>query len=1071
MARFRWTIKRKLLALGAGTFLPLVLLLAFWVWWEVKHKTEEAESTLALASAQAAAQVEALVRREIEHLERLVRSAAVRRRDVARMEELFREDAEHMQAENVLAVAVDGRTFTSAVAQPRGAPATAADRSWFRQVMATGRPAVGGFEIGRITGLPVAVVAVPLGEGDGAPAGALGAALSLRRLDALFRALPLGSGMTVTVLDGEGHVLSHHPLNTEPRIGTRLPATSALPSGPGKVARLPWFEGGERLAAVTPVAGTGWTVLVATPHAALEGGVWTEVRSVGLPLIALLAASGIVGLLIARRVWRPLEALTAAVARLPRGERITISADSSDEAGQLGQAFNAMAVQVEESRSRLERQISELTALTEAGHLLTGTLERAEVLQRLTELLRAQLSVDIVRVWLWEPSSGGFRLDAHAGFEQGQREYRARLEPGEGLIGWIMDHREPVVLEDVQSDPRLRNREWAEAERLRSFLGVPIFLGDVPIGILACLTRERRVFSAADVAVVQLLAQPAAVAILNARLYEEARARARQVEILHETARAIVAERDLDRLLQRIADSARELIGARYGALAVFREDGKIRQFFAAGLTPEKSARAGPPPQGRGLLGYVFQQHQTVRLDDLTKHPAFSGFPPGHPSMRSLLAVPLRLRGETIGALYLAEKPGGFTAEDETLLTALGADAGVAIDNARLLGSLRETLDNLRSKEEQLVQGEALRAVGNLASGIAHHLNNIFAVVQGRARLLLRAAADPALRRGLETVERAAVEGVDVVRRLQSFSAVRPASGMVPVDLNEIAREVVELTRPRWQDEARAQGITIEVKLERDKIPLVIGSRAAISEVLVNLVLNAIEAVSAQGLMIVRTWAAAERVHCSVSDTGAGMSEEVRRQALEPFFTSKGPKSRGLGLSVSYGIVQRHGGTLDIESQPGRGTTVTISLPISPAAVAAAPPRAQPAPPSSVSPRRILVIDDDADVRETTADLLATEGHLVTQAASGAEGVSMFRTHRYDVVFTDLGMPGMTGWEVAEAIKALDAATPVVLLTGWADEIDEAARSHACVDQIAGKPLDLVAVAPLIATAPVRRHG
>jgi len=238
------------------------------------------------------------------------------------------------------------------------------------------------------------------------------------------------------------------------------------------------------------------------------------------------------------------------------------------------------------------------------------------------------------------------------------------------------------------------------------------------------------------------------------------------------------------------------------------------------------------------------------------------------------------------------------------------------------------------------------------------------------------------------------------------------------------------------------------------------------------LVHNAIDAVSARGLVTVKTWATADRAYCSVGDTGAGMSEEVRRQALAPFFTTKGPKSQGLGLSMSYGTVQRLGGTLDIESQPGSGTTVTISLPISAAApataVAPSPPLTEP---PCVSPRRILVIDDDPDVRETTVDLLATEGHLVSQAATGAEGVSMFRADRHDVVFTDLGMPGMTGWDVAEAIKALEPATPIVLLTGWGDEIVQAARQRGSVDQVAVKPLDLAAVAPLIAAAPMRQRG
>lgn len=1073
MASFRWTIKRKLLALGIGTFLPLLLLLAFWVRREFREHTETAQTELALASQQAASQVEDLLGQMTGHLHVLARNPAVVRRQVAQMEDLFHQAlAEHPGLENVFAVGADGRLLVTGVPLPPGTTFRGGDRPWFRQVMATGVSVVGNFQIGTFTGHPVTALAVPLRDERGAVSGALAAGLSLRRLHTLFGALPLAPGMTVTVVDGDDRVLSHAPMKGEEWLGRRLPSSPAAHSHRAVLTRFAWFEGGDLIVAVAPVAESGWRVLAGIPRASIEDSVRRDVMAISLPLLALLAASGLVGLLIGRRVWRPLETLTGAVARLARGERISVHANSSDEVGQLARAFNAMTAQIEESRSRLERRISELTALTEAERLLAGTLERAEVLQRLTELLRAQLAVDVVRIWLWEPSSRAFLLRAHAGLAQPEGGYRVRLEPGEGLIGWVMEHREPLVLEDVRSDARLKNRDWVRAEGIHAFLGVPIFLEDAPIGMLACMARERRVFSADDVALVELIAQPAAVAILNARLYEETRGRARQIEILHDTARVIAAERDPDRLLQRIVESARGFIGARYGALAVFREDGTIRQFFTAGLTPEEVARVGPLPQGRGLLGRAFQQSQAVRLDDLTAHPAFSGFPPGHPPMRSLLGVPLRLRGATIGALYLAEKPGGFAAEDEALLTALGVDAGVAIDNASLLASLRQALDDLKLREQQLVQGEALRAVGNLAAGMAHHLNNIFAIVRGRAQLLLGAPADPSLRRGLETIDRAAVAGAEVVRRLQSFSAARSASRMVPVDLNQIAREVVELTRPRWQDDARAQGITVEVKLELDEIPLVIGSRAALSEALVNVVLNAIEAVTARGLVTVKTWATADCVYCAVSDTGAGMSEEVRRQALEPFFTTKGPKSRGLGLSMSYGTVQRLGGTLGIESQPGSGTTVTISLPISrvaPATPAAAPPRL--AEPPSVSPRRILVIDDEADVRETTADLLAAEGHRVSQAASGAEGVSIFRAQRHDVVFTDLGMPGMNGWEVAEAIKALDPATPVVLLTGWGEEIGQGAPQRGCVDQIAGKPLDLAALAPLIAAAPVRESA
>jgi signal transduction histidine kinase/CheY-like chemotaxis protein len=1077
VARLRWTIKRKLLALGIGTFLPLLLLLAFWVGREFREHTETAQTEMALASQQAASQVEELLGQMLGHLHVLARNPAVLRRRVAQMEDLFHQALlEHPGLENVFAVAADGHTLATAISGPTGERIEFAGRPWFQQVMATGVQVVGDFQTGRFSGQPVAAVAVPLRDENGAIVGALAAGLSLRRLQRLFQSLPLVPEMTVTVVDGGGRVLSHHPMSDGGWPGRRLPSALPVRSGRAAVTRLAWFEGGDRVAAVAPVAESGWRVLAGIPRASIENRVRRDVTAISLPLIGLLAGSGLIGFVIARRIWRPLQALTEAAGQLPREEPSPLRVDSTDEVGELARAFNAMAAQIEESRSSLEQRVSELTALSGAGRLLTGTLESEEVLQRLTELVRTRLDADAVRIWLQEKPSGEFRLAAHAGTVRGLGEDRMRLAPGEGLVGWIMDRREPLALDDVQGDARLRNREWTAAEGVHSFLGVPIVLGRIPVGVLTCLSRRRQAFSADQLTLLRLLAEPAAVAILNARLYEEAGARTRelenrtrQLELLHETARAIVAERDLDRLLQRIVESAREAVGARYGALSLFGADGQIRRFFTAGLSAEDVARLGPLPEGRGLLGHVFKQGEPLRLDDMTRHPAFSGFPPGHPPMQSLLAMPISFRGGTIGALYLAEKAGGFTATDESLIAALAADAAVAIDNARLVQSLRDALDDLKLKEEQLVQGEALRAVGHLASGMAHHLNNVFAIVRGRTQLLLRAAGGPSLHRSLEIVERAAMEGADVVRRLQTFSITQPAPEVVPADLNRIVRDVVELTRPQWQDEARKQGIEIEMKLELDAIRPVSGNHGAIGEALVNLILNAVEALSTRGQIRVKTWATADQVHCSVSDTGAGMPEEVRQQALEPFFTTKGPKSRGLGLSMSYGIVQRHGGTLNIESRPGYGTTVTISLPVSTAATATAPP--QLAPPPTVSPRRILVIDDDVDVRETTADLLAAEGHSVSQAASGAEGVSMFRTHRYDVVFTDLGMPGMTGWEVAEAIKALNPATRIVLLTGWGEEIGQAAPQRGCVDQIAGKPLDLAAVAPLIAAAPVRKPG
>ena len=295
--------------------------------------------------------------------------------------------------------------------------------------------------------------------------------------------------------------------------------------------------------------------------------------------------------------------------------------------------------------------------------------------------------------------------------------------------------------------------------------------------------------------------------------------------------------------------------------------------------------------------------------------------------MRSLLAVPIRLRDRTLGALYLTEKPDGFTAADEAILTAMAADAAVAIENASLVKRLRDALHDLEEAQQRLVQAEALRAAGEMAAGVAHHLNNALTVIQGRAELALSTVDDPRVRSTLEVVQRAAGNAARIVRRMQELTSAPSARAVPLVDLSNLARQAVALIQAQWKDRAGERDISIEVSTEAGQSPAVGGDPVSLTGMIENLLLNAVEAMPDGVRIAVRTWASGLAVHCSVGDTGAGMSEDIRRRALEPFFTTKGPKRSGLGLSVSHGIAQRHGGTLNIESAPGRGTTVTISLP------------------------------------------------------------------------------------------------------------------------------------------------
>ncbi len=707
-----------------------------------------------------------------------------------------------------------------------------------------------------------------------------------------------------------------------------------------------------------------------------------------------------------------------------------------------------------------ERTRDELAVLPEAVRLLTGTLELSEVLQRLTELVRTRLGVDVVRIWLQEETPAEFRLYAQAGVIRHPGKYRMTLEPGEGLVGWIMARRASLTLTDLRADPRLQNRDWMTAEGLVSFLGVPLLLEGAPVGVLAAMTRQLRAFSPEEVALAELLAIPAAIAIGNARLYRRAEERAERLTALSALTRLITSASDSREVFHAVAEAATTLLRAKMAWVWV--DDPASRAFRSQaryGLAPELMADLSAIPYGRGVVGSVFESQAPEYIVDIQEdsrwlNPRLAK----EADLHACAAIPLITGDRVVGVLIiLFGARRQFTPEEKELMSLLADQAAITIERSRLFEELQRSSEEIRRTQDRLVRGETLRAVGEMASGIAHHLNNLLAVILGRIQLLRAKVEEPELRRALEIVERTTLNGAEVVRRVQEFSRAQPVSEAVPVDLNQLAQDVLELTRPLWQAQAQVRGIQIQTVLEPGQIPAVAGVPAALREVFMNLLLNAVDALPRDGQITVKTWATDQRVHCSVADTGVGMSEEVKQRALEPFFTTKGPRSTGLGLSVTYGIIKRHGGELSIESIPGHGTTVTISLPFAamaaPGAITAAP---------LARPARVLVIDDEPEVRETLAEILASQGHLVSQSASGAEGLSLFQVDHHDLVFTDLVMPGMNGWWVAAAVKALSPKTPVILVTGWRDQGALASPAARHVDSILFKPFQTTQVATVV---------
>ena len=524
-------------------------------------------------------------------------------------------------------------------------------------------------------------------------------------------------------------------------------------------------------------------------------------------------------------------------------------------------------------------------------------------------------------------------------------------------------------------------------------------------------------------------------------------------------------------LLGLVLQSTMRAVRATVGSIMILDRERTVLKLAASRGIPDDVIPQIEVKVGEGVAGKVVEMGEPVLVDDIATDPRFNRTNNPQYGNGSFICMPIRVGDRVIGVINMAKRRDGaladtlrlppFGSTDLQFLNALMTYIGYAVDNSRLLEEaqssatqLQGVVDDLKSTQAQLVRGETLRAMGQLSSGMAHHLNNLFAVILGRVELLMGKVQEQSVRRSLEIIQRTAQDGAEVVRRVQRFSRVQPVSDAVAVDLNQLVHEVVELTRPRWQDEAQLRGSRIEVAVETGTVGAAAGEPAPLREVLMNLLLNAADSITQAGKVTLRTWTRDDRVYCSVSDTGSGMPEEVRRRALEPFFTTKGPKATGLGLSVAYGTVQRYGGTLTVESTEGQGTSVEVSLPTA-SATASFAKSSTGARNEPVVPLRILVIDDELQVRATLAEMLEEQGHSVTQAPGGREGLSYLGSNPelVDVVISDLGMPDMNGWDVATGIQGRWPQLPVGLITGWGEtEITREERSR--VNFVITKPFD-----------------
>ena len=544
-----------------------------------------------------------------------------------------------------------------------------------------------------------------------------------------------------------------------------------------------------------------------------------------------------------------------------------------------------------------------------------------------------------------------------------------------------------------------------------------------------------------------------------------------RISLLNQITQAISDRQDTDSILHVVLRQLEDHMGLDAGIIALL--DPRAQLLNVAALRVKNSLLAEQfdlhegsvvPMADCGLE--LCEKGQTVYFPDTIKGAAPLVEKLAVTGWRSAAAVPLMVEEKLFGVLLAARiKTDAFSSGDCEFLRMLSEHVALAAHQSRLHRELETAYNELRQTQATVLQQERLKALGQMASGIAHDVNNALSPVVGFSDIIMNGdfGLDVRGKKYLKYIRTAGEDIAHIVARLREFYRTRDdKESLQPLNLNVIVDQVVEMTRPRWRDIPQSSGITIEMETNlATDIPQLAGIESEIREALTNLVLNAVDAMPNGGKITLQTRMLHEltndkypsQVAVDISDTGTGMDEETRKRCLEPFFSTKGKRGTGLGLAMVYGVLKRHEGTIDIETAPGEGTTFHLTFPVRSSDHKDLDGSGD----KAIAQLRILCIDDEPLLRELIKEILEREGHSVEVSDSGQSGIDEFRHSRergrpFDVVITDLGMPYLDGRQVAKAIKQESASTPVVMLTGWGAFMKDDGSAPEQVDAVISKP-------------------
>lgn len=369
---------------------------------------------------------------------------------------------------------------------------------------------------------------------------------------------------------------------------------------------------------------------------------------------------------------------------------------------------------------------------------------------------------------------------------------------------------------------------------------------------------------------------------------------------------------------------------------------------------------------------------------------------------------------------------------------------------------------------DDMERAEKLRVLGEMVSGVIHDVNNMLGSILGRAQLVRMKTDVDEIKRNVEQIEMVASQAGETVKRLLEFTRQGHRSDMQAVNLGAVMADAIEVTRHRWETQAQQHGILYSIDTDFDADATVSGIHSELVDAVANMILNSLDAMPSGGQLHLAAKSEGETCKLLVADEGIGMTPDQIANVFSPFYTTKGSEGTGLGMAVVNGIVTRHGGVITVDSAPGNGTRITITMPY-----LANPETLVPEVEEAVDPgrRRVLLVDDDATILDVIGEALRGSGHDVHICDAGAAAIVAMEDHEFDVLITDLGMPGVNGWDVARRARQLDPPLPVIVISGWGASITQEQVQTADVNLILPKPFRLEQIRQAIATYALDRSA